>query len=977
MPAIFITDTAGIIRYWNDGPVSNYELETALVSVTGEEIFKTLPGGVTLTPQNPSATISAGVGIDTRIPVKIAAPADGGGVALQSSNPSSGSKPTLYSAAGFKLAEDELGSNFKYIIPAGKTITVYAGSRYINTPASYTVTATFLAPLEPVILTPKKLSAVVSVSAGMGGRIPVRVTAPGRGSVTLRSSHTVTGKYPALFNASGERIASVNNTTVSGYWSYTIQDGQTETVYAGTVYDIALSYTITATFVELPDPVTLTPENPSAVVSVGADVTGRVPIIITPEGGGVALQSSNATPGTNPSLYSASGSRIANDEAGNLHFRYTIGTEQTVTLYAGSYDNKPTTYTVTASFLDAPEPVILTPTQPSSVIYVGENILGRIPITVTTPADGGNVTLHSSSAQTNAEPALYNNTNNRVAYDQISPNFKYTINAGETVTLYAGTFNNKPASYTITATFFGVGEDPNIIVINRERNRNSIVEMAKRFPNSGFNSDKVTRYDTDPSFYSPYMAGSLNSDDIADALNTVKMVRYLAGVPYENVSFTDDLNKIAQHGAVLAAASEQYTHTPTKPMDMSQDFFDLGYRGNSEANISLGINTNSNISWSILGWMADGGDNNIANVGHRRWILKPDGNNFGIGFAGIDNKNYANMHISERGLNRTADTYIAWPSPGDFPIQYFSNTANINAPAIYPWSISLGDAYRTPLRNDIQLTLTRKRDNKVWTFNRNTPELGIGNMPDDSMHLSVDYETRGMGKTIIFRPDLTSLGSLHESDVFEVKLSGINTSDGKATTLEYNINFFDLEAAMATPPTIATTTLPNGMTGAVYNHTLNAISFAPVSWSIDSGSLPGGLTLTANGIISGTPTSFGTYKVIVKATNKVGSAKKELSITIGFTITDIDIGGVDITQKTVAVSVILPTTIPSPAPKLFVVAFAGTGEVVNLKAIDVSNATMKDGKISVTMDSRGVVMVKAFIWNNTANTLSNFLKEPI
>jgi hypothetical protein len=69
-------------------------------------------------------------------------------------------------------------------------------------------------------------------------------------------------------------------------------------------------------------------------------------------------------------------------------------------------------------------------------------------------------------------------------------------------------------------------------------------------------------------------------------------------------------------------------------------------------------------------------------------------------------------------------------------------------------------------------------------------------MPNNSMHLAVDNRGLGMGKAIIFRPDVTSLGAIRDGDVFTVSLSGIRTWAGAPATLQYSINFFDLEREM-------------------------------------------------------------------------------------------------------------------------------------------------------------------------------------
>ena len=81
------------------------------------------------------------------------------------------------------------------------------------------------------------------------------------------------------------------------------------------------------------------------------------------------------------------------------------------------------------------------------------------------------------------------------------------------------------------------------------------------------------------------------------------------------------------------------------------------------------------------------------------------------------------------------------------------------------------------------------------------------------------------------------------------------------------------------PPVITTTALPGGKAGAAYSQTLAATGTAPITWSIESGSLPAGLTLSGN-TISGTPTTAGTFTFKVKAANGAGSDTKELSIVI-------------------------------------------------------------------------------------------------
>ncbi len=72
-------------------------------------------------------------------------------------------------------------------------------------------------------------------------------------------------------------------------------------------------------------------------------------------------------------------------------------------------------------------------------------------------------------------------------------------------------------------------------------------------------------------------------------------------------------------------------------------------------------------------------------------------------------------------------------------------------------------------------------------------------------------------------------------------------------------------AVVSLPPT----TLAGGQVGFAYNASLNPASggTAPYSYAVTGGALPGGLTLSASGVLSGTPTDFGTFSFAVTATD--------------------------------------------------------------------------------------------------------------
>ena len=119
-------------------------------------------------------------------------------------------------------------------------------------------------------------------------------------------------------------------------------------------------------------------------------------------------------------------------------------------------------------------------------------------------------------------------------------------------------------------------------------------------------------------------------------------------------------------------------------------------------------------------------------------------------------------------------------------------------------------------------------------------------------------------------------------------LSGTPSTAG---TFSVSVKVTDTISLIATQPLtltiinplgITTTTIPNGVAGIAYSQTLAAKGGAvPYTWSLASGSLPTGLTLSSAGVLSGTPTIAGTFSVNVKVTDTNSLiATQPLTITI-------------------------------------------------------------------------------------------------
>lgn len=91
-----------------------------------------------------------------------------------------------------------------------------------------------------------------------------------------------------------------------------------------------------------------------------------------------------------------------------------------------------------------------------------------------------------------------------------------------------------------------------------------------------------------------------------------------------------------------------------------------------------------------------------------------------------------------------------------------------------------------------------------------------------------------------------------------------------------------VEAATFATLAIATSALPGGTVGVSYSATLAAGGGdGDPQWSLASGSLPPGLSLSAQGVLSGTPTEAGTFSFTVRAEGGGQTAERALGIEVG------------------------------------------------------------------------------------------------
>jgi hypothetical protein len=124
------------------------------------------------------------------------------------------------------------------------------------------------------------------------------------------------------------------------------------------------------------------------------------------------------------------------------------------------------------------------------------------------------------------------------------------------------------------------------------------------------------------------------------------------------------------------------------------------------------------------------------------------------------------------------------------------------------------------------------------------------------------------GKAVAISNDTMVVGALRD-DI------GANSNQGSA---------YVFVRPPCPPLTLAPAQLPNGVLNTAYQQSLTVSggNLGPYQFAVTAGALPPGLSLTASGLLSGTPTALGTYQFTIRATgfNSPCSTSRTYTITI-------------------------------------------------------------------------------------------------
>ena len=279
-------------------------------------------------------------------------------------------------------------------------------------------------------------------------------------------------------------------------------------------------------------------------------------------------------------------------------------------------------------------------------------------------------------------------------------------------------------------------------------------DEIRQFIRNNLSPSFANGYAEKPSVKIPYSAGVLSDSSREAAINALNQMRYIAGIPAD-VTYDADYTAMAQAAALLNAVNDSLSHYPSQPEGMDDDLYYLGRMGASSSNIAMGKDS---LVDSVLLWMSDSDNNNIDRVGHRRWFLNPTMKKTGFGAVG----KYSAVYAHDGSFGQSSYSRVAWPAQ-NMPLEYWNKRD--------AWSVSFGEEVAP---ENVQVTVTRARDGKVWAFSADAADG----------YFNVDNDNYGQTGCVIFRPnDIT----YRDGDQFDVLISGAKEAD-----VAYTVSFFVL-----------------------------------------------------------------------------------------------------------------------------------------------------------------------------------------
>lgn len=277
-------------------------------------------------------------------------------------------------------------------------------------------------------------------------------------------------------------------------------------------------------------------------------------------------------------------------------------------------------------------------------------------------------------------------------------------------------------------------------------------------------------FETTGSAAAPYREYTLTGKTRENIVTAANYFRWLEGLtPFQAAS--GDAWTNAAVGAVLTQRNVELTgklsHTPDRPDDMDEAFYNIGKQNVAVSNIAYGYGASQYAIPNLLrGFIEDKGYRQIP--GHRDTFFTRNGTSFAAGYSPLGAVNtvlYTGSPNPEGaspvGNNQPA---YAWPAPGLFPVE--------EAAVDSLWTVNINYDYARFANSSPVVTISDLTTGEE--FVRDSHSTGV-------------HITGSWGKYIAFLPPETDS---FEGKSYRVSVSNLVDPEGAPLTLEYTVDFF-------------------------------------------------------------------------------------------------------------------------------------------------------------------------------------------
>jgi hypothetical protein len=254
------------------------------------------------------------------------------------------------------------------------------------------------------------------------------------------------------------------------------------------------------------------------------------------------------------------------------------------------------------------------------------------------------------------------------------------------------------------------------------------------------------------------------------------------------------------------------------------------------------------------------------------------GNTFATGISGSNIVGYYySTATGTHGFLYNGSTYTTLDDPGANPgtttaqgisgtsiVGYFSDAAGSHG------FLYNGSTYTTlddPLANPGSTFATAISGTNVVGYYSDA-QGAHGFLYNGSVYSTFDDPSTSPGNTYVYGASGNSVSGLYFDSAgshgffYNSSVPGATGSRGYSVTVNPAVS-------------VTTTSLPNGPAATAYSQTIGATGGTGTRTFSSTGTLPAGLTLNSAGVLSGTPTTPGTYTFVIVATDSVGATASQ------------------------------------------------------------------------------------------------------